>query len=439
MNRVRSFYALGVILGVIAVLVVATNRDATKPPTSRGALPGDLVIGEPVVHENLTIFPVSSRTSRTQDRFITLDEGLASGKVEIVEKGALRQSQPTSQSAGQPSEDNPPATSGSQDQNSEAQLSAVEMPGAQGNEVDELMVVNHSGRPLYLMPGEIIVGGDQDRTIGREYVVAPDGRPVPLDVYCVEHGRWGSRAEAEYQELSLAINQTQSRAFAVGDLVVPVADAQQVAAQANSGKFVGSVGSLSKNVRLAVQSGDGQGKVWEEVSTENAKAGVQPQSGAFTANYADDEAVKRFQPYIDKLHGPVAQTEHVVGVIVAVNGKIESMDVFESTPLFKKLWPKLLKSHALDAANATGAEVAGKACTRQDAVAFLTETAAAGASKTETKGDIAVSRRENERVLLFSAHSWDEVRDPAAARADASAGGFGGGGLGGVHAAAFAK
>lgn len=222
--------------------------------------------------------------------------------------------------------------------------------------------------------------------------------------------------------------------------------ARDVTTQANSGKFVGSVGSLSKNVRVAVQGGEGQGKVWEEVSTENAKAGVQPQSGAFTANYADDEAVKRLEPYINKLQGPVAQNDNVVGVIVAVNGKIESMDVFESTPLFKKLWPKLLKSHALDAANATGAEVAGKACTRQDAVAFLTETAAAGTSKTETKGDIAVSRRENERVLLFSAHSWHEVRNADSNGADASAGGYGGvlggfdgGGLGGVHAAAFAK
>jgi ARG/rhodanese/phosphatase superfamily protein len=438
MSRVSSFYALGIVLGVIAVLVVATNRDATKPPASRGALPGDLVIGEPVVHENLTIFPVSSRAPRTQDRFITLDEGLASGKVEILEKGALAQSQPSGQSAGQESEANPPATGGGQAQVSEGQLPANQEPASQGNEVNELMVVNHSGRPLYLMPGEIIVGGDQDRTIGHEYVVAPDGKPVTLDVYCVEHGRWGGRAEAEYAGL---------RPFVIS--VIPVVSpsatetpetvAREVAAQANAGKFVGSVGSLSKNVRLAVQSGDGQGKVWDEVSMSNAKAGVQPQSGAFTANYADDESVKRLEPYIGKLQGPVAEIENVVGVIVAVNGKVESMDVFESTPLFKKLWPKLLKSHALDAANAAGVEVAGKACTRQDAVAFLTETAAAGTSNTETKGDIAVSRRESERVLVFSAHSWHEVRDPAAADADASAGGFGGGGLGGVHAAAFAK
>ncbi len=421
MSRVRSFYALGVVALTLAVLVVATNRGTKKPPAFKEKLPGELVIGDPVVYGNLTIFPVSSRAPRMQDRFITLDEGLASGKVEIVEKGAAGQSQPPPEAAGQ----RPPV-----DPNNDP-FGPVVDGGGGGNEVNELMVVNHSTRPLYLMPGEIIVGGDQDRTIGREYVVAPDGKPVPLDVYCVEHGRWGGRNEEEYAGL---------RPFVISVIPVvspsgseaPESDAREVAALANSGKFVGSVGSLSKNARLAVVSDGGQEKVWDEVSSENAKAGVQPQSGAFTANYAEQEAVKRLQPYIDKLQGPVAQTENVVGIIVAVNGKIESMDVFESTPLFKKLWPKLLKSYALDAANAAGEQVASKTCTRQDAAAFLKETATASTSKTETKGDLALSRRESERVLLFSAHASNGGRDPAA---DASAGGLGGG----VHAAAFAK
>jgi len=431
MSRVRSFYALGAVLGVIAVLVIATNWGTKRESASKSASPGDLVIGDSVVYGNLTVFPVSSKTPRTEDRFITLDEGLASGKVEIVEKGAMTRNQPQREEneAGQRPAADPFAERG-------------DLVGG-GNEVNELVVVNRSERPLYLMPGEIIVGGDQDRTIGRELVVAPDGKPVPLDVYCVEHGRWGGRAEADYDQLSMVISQSQESSFPTNHSLV-VRDTREVALQANSGKFVGSVGSLSKNARLAVVSSDGQGKVWEEVSAENAKSGIQSDSDAFTANYAEDESVKRLQPYIDKLQAPISQTENVVGIIVAVNGKVESMDVFEATPLFKKLWPKLLKSHALDAANAAGEQVA-RTCTRQDAAAFLQETAAANASKTETKGDVAVSRRESERVLLFSAHASNDRRVRAMEDADASAGGlgggggFGGGGFGGVHSAAFAK
>ena len=46
-------------------------------------------------------------------------------------------------------------------------------------------------------------------------------------------------------------------------------------AAANSGKFVGSVGSLNKAARLAVQKGRRQNAVWNEVAKENAKAGVE--------------------------------------------------------------------------------------------------------------------------------------------------------------------
>src|SRR5205807_5295200 len=48
---------------------------------------GDYVIGEPLRYENLTIFPVASATPRTDDRFVTLDEGLKAGTVEIRERG----------------------------------------------------------------------------------------------------------------------------------------------------------------------------------------------------------------------------------------------------------------------------------------------------------------------------------------------------------------
>lgn len=440
MNRVRSFYALGVVALSLAALVIATQWGPKRPPASQAELPGDLVIGNPVVYGNLTVFPVSSRKPRTEDRFITLDEGLASGKVEILEKGAVAQSQPNAASERQDPTRNPATAEENPVVASQDPFAEMAQQAAGGNEVNELVVVNRSDSPLYLMPGEIIVGGDQDRTIGREFVVAPDGKPVPLDVYCVEHGRWGRRDEAEYtNNLSLVIDQAQSASYPVGDLVLPRPDPRAIAVQANSGKFVGSVGSLSKKARLAVISDGDQQKVWDEVSTENAKAGVQSESGAFTANYAEEESVKRLQPYIDKLQRRIAETENVVGIIVGVNGKVESMDVFESTPLFKKLWPKLLKSHALDAANAAAEQVASQPCTRQDAAAFLKETAAASTSQTETNGGVAVSRGESERVLLFSAHSRDQIREPmAAASVEETGGGFGGS-FGGVHAAAFSK
>ena len=64
-------------------------------------------------------------------------------------------------------------------------------------DVNQLALLNRSGKPLYLMPGEIIVGGRQDRTIAQEYVIPPGNKPVTIEVFCVEHGRWAGRGAME--------------------------------------------------------------------------------------------------------------------------------------------------------------------------------------------------------------------------------------------------
>ena len=121
---------------------------------------------------------------------------------------------------------------------------------------------------------------------------------------------------------------------------------------------------------------------------------------------------------------PIAEGEKIVGVIVAINGKVQSMDVFESTPLFRKLWPKLLKSYALDAANAADPKIVVTVCPTSAACDFLRE-ATEGKAETSVKGEIVLTRRSTENLESFSA---------------AAAGGFGGmGGGRGVHTSAFAK
>ena len=48
----------------------------------------DFLVGEPVAWKNLTIYPVMSKEPKNDDRYITLEEGLKSGKVEVLEVGA---------------------------------------------------------------------------------------------------------------------------------------------------------------------------------------------------------------------------------------------------------------------------------------------------------------------------------------------------------------
>jgi hypothetical protein len=156
---------------------------------------------------------------------------------------------------------------------------------------------------------------------------------------------------------------------------------------------------------------------------------VESETGAFTANYVDKDVQGQLQPYLAALVEPVARQERIVGVIVAIDGKVESVDVFESTPLFQKLWPRLLKSYALDAlssATQDSDQPAAAACTVAQARAFL-ETVLAGEVEgtKEHDGGLLVTRRNTSQAMSFSL----------------GGGAMGGGGFGGqpIHAAGFAK
>ena len=59
-----------------------------------------------------------------------------------------------------------------------------------GAEVNRLVLVNNSDRPLILLAGEIVTGGKQDRVVGKDRIVPPKSDPIDLAVFCVEPGRW---------------------------------------------------------------------------------------------------------------------------------------------------------------------------------------------------------------------------------------------------------
>jgi hypothetical protein len=379
----------------------ATAAAGAQPAANTGFL-----IGAPFRHGNLTVFPVLSKTPRNEDRFITLEEGLKARTVEVREMGAhvdrplsraangrlvvqRANSQRRQRNARSPNL-SPDAQTGEGDSDS-----ANAGPLSQRNEVNRLIVVNRSDKPLYLMPGEVIVGGSQDRTIGEEMAIAPTGKPVAVAVFCVEHDRWRPRDAEQSARTLRALNRGQ----AAGEAQIPLDEGV-------FHKFVATPGSLNKAGRQAVQSGDGQQAVWDEVRTANKKLGAETGSAAFTANYVNEKTQRKSQAYLNDLADHVSREDRVVGVVVAINGKIDSADVFESTPLFRKLWPKLLKGYVLDALSAADAKPPANTCKVADAATFLATILQGAVSGTkQTKGGLVVTHRETQAGVSYSASS----------------------------------
>src|SRR5712664_1490479 len=139
----RSLFAVAITaLAAIATLGgLAFVCAAPNPHKAASRAEGDWRILDPVVYENIAIFPVVSGSSQDTSSFLTLEEGLASGEVIVSERGAAGI---VRDRGGRP------------------------VPAPQydaGASVNQLVLLNRSKRPLLLLAGELVSGGKQDRII----------------------------------------------------------------------------------------------------------------------------------------------------------------------------------------------------------------------------------------------------------------------------------
>lgn len=292
--------------------------------TSTSARP-EWRLGAPVTYNNLTVFPVLADETHSTEEFITLDQGLRSGKVKVTEIGADGRSQTirSNQRSGDHAE------------------------------VNRLLVTNNSGKTLVLIAGEIVIGGKQDRIVGHDCLVSSSNKPVPLDVFCVEHGRWQAGA---------AVGQSQGTGGVI-ETTGDFAAARSVMA--------------SPQVREKAQAKKDQSQVWSEVAKAERANGVSSSTGTLNKVYNNKQVNAKLEAF-DKTVGPKLIGKNIVGAVVAIGGEIVSADVFANSALFQAYWPKLLKSYALQAVS-SGKGVSQRV-DRAGAEAFLSRADAASSS-----------------------------------------------------------
>jgi hypothetical protein len=302
------------------VRAVAANLTAPVRPGWR--------LGAPVTHNKLTVFPVLTDEATAGADFITLDEGLRSGKIIITELGADGRSR-----------------------------SINRRRISDDAEVNKLALTNRSGKPLVLIAGEMILGGKQDRIVGHDCIIEASNTPVPLDVFCVEHGRW-SGGSAFGESIAAA-----GRGSGNGAGPAPGS-----AASKGSLPMMTLAPLALPNIREKAQATKSQGEVWTAVADAVSANATTTRTGNLTSVYKDKRVNTKLAGYERVFKGKLI-TGNIVGVVVAVGNKIVSADVFANHSLFRAYWPKMLKSYALEAVSTTEAD--SQQARRADAEAFL--------------------------------------------------------------------
>lgn len=162
--------------------------------------------------------------------------------------------------------------------------------------VEQLVVTNRGRRPVLLLEGEVLEGGQQHRAASRSTLL-PAARAVVLDVRCVEQGRWHGPAR-----------------------------------HARNGR----------RAPLGVRLATGQTGAWERVQRYEGQLG---QGGTHSllqvSDHLDDAATE--------LATSLRPLAYQSGLLVGLGGQPLALEVYDSPRTLTHAWDALLRSLTLDA------------------------------------------------------------------------------------------
>jgi hypothetical protein len=334
-RKVSAILAAAISVSLGAVVAAANcgpsaNASSTRPQLAQ---PG-WKLAQPVTYENLTIFPVLAAQEADTSDFATLDEALASGDAVVAEQStaAMRRTR-----------------------------EGVVPPNySTGAQVNQLVFINRGKRPLVLLAGEVVSGGKQDRIIGKDRIVPVGAEPLPLDVFCVEHGRWTGASEqfvaAQMMvhpsvRVEAAVEQDQSKVWAA------VRGDKEAGMGYGVGNGVaGGVGATSESVTVqaatpppAISQRELSSVIASTAPTQSYQRIYKSSPVGTSVETFAQEIHRRFDRSTKDLKG-----ERVVGVVVAFGGETAWSDIFASSNLFDSYWPKLLRSYVVEAMTRPG-------------------------------------------------------------------------------------
>lgn len=174
--------------------------------------------------------------------------------------------------------------------------------------VPEVLVTNQGQVIVLGLDGDELVGGKQNRILNASVLL--DRGDTRLPVSCVERGRWAHNSDhfRGGERLPHGLRRT-------------------------------SAGHVYNNVSSHASYHSDQRAIWHDIEGY----GVRSQTSAMHEFYQTRKA--ELQAYVDALPYP----DHALGMVVALGGKVVSLDLFDQPATCQHYWPVLIKACAAEA------------------------------------------------------------------------------------------
>jgi hypothetical protein len=311
----------------------------------------------PLVHENLAVYFIHG-TSAPGKVPLTLDEALARRLVQVRETG----------------------------------------------DVNQLEIENLGDQQVFVQSGDIVKGGRQDRTLMVSLVLPPHSGRIPIASFCVEQGRWSARGNEDPTKFVTASASVPSREMKLS---------MKAPSQMPASPPVARPG-VSQPALASVDTGRRQQEIWNGVRETQARLndnlGGQVRSSQSSSSLQlaleNDKLVSAQRAYVGALKAAGEAEDDILGYVFAVNGTINSADVYPSNGMFRKMWAKLLDASAIEAISHKDAQHAA-APTIEAVAAFLAAADNGKASEKPLNAGVRLTTRDAPAAYLFEAASAD--------------------------------
>jgi hypothetical protein len=244
------------------------GRAATLPQDEIPAALDGVKLGRPVKFGGLTVYPMLASSPR-EPGYVTLPDALANGTARITEK-------------------------------------------SESGSVPELLVVNQSDSPLFILDGEELVGAMQNRMVNQSVMLKANS-VTTIPVSCVERGRW------RYEQRGF--RDSPNTIFASAR--------------------VAKTERMSESLAMGGRDAD-QARVWMEVDAMAANLRVGSPTGAMHDIF--DSRSSLLQGYEDAFRPAEGQT----GALFEAGGEVLGFDLFDSPATLRRYLPKLVRGNALE-------------------------------------------------------------------------------------------
>jgi len=392
-RKVLVSEAACLIVGLTFVLPSATQAQLgiARPP--RPATAASVRVSGPYRFKNLSVFLIHGKETQNGAHFMTLQEALKKKAVTVKETG----------------------------------------------DVNRLTIQNKSNSRVFIQSGEILKGGQQDRAIQHDMILPPKSSVIPLNVFCVEQGRWEQRGHERADQFAssgqnIASKELKQAAYA-GDQSAVWSEVSKLQNKAQ-GTLIASAAPHAAHGLAAppppvlaaaamvaaappplheVQVVNGSQSTYQSVPVGYENPYTNPYStpiavmsvtGAASPTSLEltlenENVQKNTKPYVDNLLALANKDSDVIGYAFAINGKVNSADVYGSNELFKKLWPKMLNASAMESFANSDKSKDSPSPKTEEISALISDAENAKVARRESSGQARLLTRQSSKNELF--------------------------------------